>query len=332
MTETIPSRKKIVTVISAHEGATTWANLCRFITATSCYEVRSFHQYDDVRYRSARSSWSRVALRFSTFIWFPLRFILSARRLCRQSDLLLVVTSPFFMPMLAALFAKYRGTRLVVLMNDIYPEALVAKKLLKRGGAPERVLKKWLSSALRRVDAVVFICESHFRFVARDISLPPLTPTIPVSGHSDPFENLNRQESAGAAEVVYCGTLGLMHDTTTFLRWLERCRGIQQVAFSFFTSGAAKQRFESEVKALVEQGVANSNIQIGDSLSDDEWIGVMSRAQVGLVFQDAGSGVVIFPSKVASILTAGQAVLAVGLWRRAICRLSMQPSVGFLMH
>jgi len=324
--------KKKITIVSAHEGAATWVSLCRFIEESSNYEVRSFHQYDDRSYRSARSTWHRLMLRLSTFVIFPMRFLWHVRRIQRDCDALVVVTSPFFMPILAALLVDSRDTKIIVLMNDIYPEALVMKGLLKRGGVIERFMKRAFARAINKIHAIVFICEHHKSFIAKDMALPVLAPIIPVSAHSDPFHNRIPAKGGVPVEVLYCGTLGHMHDTSTFLSWLEgECGDGTDMKFSFYTSGASKQKFESEIRTLAERKKSKMQILLGNSLSELEWVEVMKRAQVGLVFQDAGSGKVIFPSKVASILASGQAVLAIADMDSDIARLVLNNDCGWVV-
>lgn len=324
--------RRRVTVVSSHEGAATWVSLCRFIDATTAYEVRSFHQYDDHAYRAARSGRERLWLRLRTFVIFPLRFLWHARRIARESELVVVITAPFFMPVLAALMLSPRRTRRIALMWDIYPEALVAKGIVRRGGRAERFIKWVFGRALSRLDGVVFISEQHKDFLGRDVGLPATVPVIPIAAHSDPFIDGAPVAVPGTLEVTYCGTLGLMHDPSTFLGWLARYAERRDIAFSFYTSGAAKQKFEQDVRALLARVRSTTRVVLGDSLAEEEWIQVMKRAQVGLVFQDVGAGAVIFPSKITGILASGQAVLAVAERQSEIGRLILQHDCGWVVE
>ena len=59
---------------------------------------------------------------------------------------------------------------------------------------------------------------------------------------------------------------------------------------------------------------------------------MMKRAQVGLGFQDAGSGAVIFQSKIANILASGQAVLAVAKMDSEFGRLIVPNDCGWVIE
>jgi colanic acid biosynthesis glycosyl transferase WcaI len=58
---------------------------------------------------------------------------------------------------------------------------------------------------------------------------------------------------------------------------------------------------------------------------------VMKSSQVGLVFQDSGAGNIIFPSKLAGILAAGQAVLLVAEADSDIARLVGEHDCGWVV-
>ena len=326
-----PARKQRITIVSAHEGADTWVSLLRFIGETGDYELRSFHQYDDRAYRSAKSTMQRLRLRLRTFLLFPLRFALNCRRLARDSDVLLVVTSPFFMPLLVSMLAVSRRTRVIVLMNDIYPEALIAKGILSRDGGMAKLMRRAFSRALSTADAVVFISERHREMVAVEMPFTSRSKVIPVSANSDPFVGHEPRLSTDRPRVTYCGTLGYMHDTSTFLAWMERYAGSSDVRFTFHTSGAAKKDFEASVRQRQSTIQTGAAIELADSLGEDAWTRTMLESHLGLVFQDAGAGAVIFPSKVASIMAAGQAVLAVADPQSDLGRLVASHECGWVV-
>lgn len=325
-----PPRQRI-TVVSAHEGADTWVSLLRFINETSDCELQSFHQYDDRAYRSAKSSPQRLKLRLLTFALFPLRFIVNCRRLARRCDVLLIVTSPFFMPLLASFLGVGRLARVVILMNDIYPEALVAKGMLKRSGLVANMMRRAFSRALSKADAVVFISERHREMVAAEMPFTSRSTVIPVSANSDPFVGHEPCITADKVRVTYCGTLGHMHDTSTFLAWMERYSSASDVRFTFHTSGAAKKDFEASVRERQARITTGAPMELADSLAESEWTRTMLDSKVGLVFQDAGAGAVIFPSKVASIMAAGQAVLAVADPESDLGRLVTNHACGWVV-
>jgi hypothetical protein len=183
--------------------------------------------------------------------------------------------------------------------------------------------------AFARFSALVFISEHHRQFVMTD-SARTRAVVIPVSAHSDPFIQHGLEPAAGSVRITYCGTLCMMHETTTFLDWLQRHGPHSPVEFAFHTSGASKRKFEADAKALLDGGV-RAKVKLGNALDEPEWVQVMKSSQVGLVFQDSGAGKIIFPSKLAGILAAGQAVLLVAEADSDIARLVSEHDCGWVV-
>lgn len=303
--------KKKVFILGANEGGSAWIDLWKFMSNVTDAEWIPFYQYNDQTYRASRSIFGRVMHRVRTYLFFPIKFLWHARKLSKKSELLIVSSSPFFLPMLAAKMINTNSTKLITLMLDIYPEALVTKGLIKRNSLSEKIIKRWYEKSFIKMEAVVFVTQEHRDFVSQDISLPKNSTVIPVPGHTDLFTDPNLQAVGSSVNILYCGTLGLMHDTKSFLTWLNNERVKPNVSFSFYTSGAAKESFEAQISNLKSKKIFKTKITCGNSLNQKDWVEIMDGAEVGLVFQDSGAGRVIFPSKVASMLGAGQAILAV---------------------
>ena len=103
-----------------------------------------------------------------------------------------------------------------------------------------------MKKTFSKMDALVFITNEHRDFVSKDISLPKNSMVIPVPGHTSLFTDPHVQSARSSIEILYCGTLGLMHDTNTFLTWLNKKSVQPNISFSFYTSGAAKAHFEAQ--------------------------------------------------------------------------------------
>ena len=320
--------KKNITILSAHKGANAWIEMLSVLEQTSEFRISHFCEFDDEYYRCPRTFFSRIVLRLRTFIVFTIRIAFSFSRLNRDTDIFICVTSPFFLPVLLNIFPiKLKGRR-ILLMNDIYPEALVVKNIVMRGSKIETILKKLFNSGLNYFNCLVFISENHKRYFNNLGGLYNVV--IPISGNVSPFINVNL-ENNNKPRFIYSGTLGLMHETSTFLSWLSEGEFSTDSVFSFYTSGASKLAFENRVKKIV-QDFSYSNIFLYDSLPHQLWVKEMLSANVGLVFQSKGSGSVIFPSKVASNLAAGHAILAVAERDSELANLVIEHDCGWVVE
>jgi hypothetical protein len=102
-----------------------------------------------------------------------------------------------------------------------------------------------------------------------------------------------------------------MHDKSTILDYLTKTNPPEQCRFQFRISGSGKNKFEACLVQYSKEKMDNNIISFGDSLSSIDWVRLMMDYEVGMVFQQLGAENVVFPSKVFSILVAGQAVLAI---------------------
>ena len=95
-----------VAVISAHKGSLSWTRMLNNIEMKETFEIKYFFSYSDEQYRNNRSFFSHIFLRIKTYILFPIYFILKSRFINNYFDKAVVITSPFFLPYLAAKLLK----------------------------------------------------------------------------------------------------------------------------------------------------------------------------------------------------------------------------------
>lgn len=300
------------------------------VEASGRVTIHPISGYSDDEYRTSRSPGARALLRIKTYLLFPLTVMLRASEISRRFDTVIVITSPFYLPAIVGWLV--RGPRVVILQNDIYPEALIVKKLIPRGGMVDRALSRVIASGLRRATTVVYIADAHRTHVSRVLGIQTRDVVIPAPSHLVPERQGSRSSRPDKSVVaLYTGTLGMMHDTSTFLEFLAQRGMPRNVRFLFHTSGAGKAAFERSVKSRFPSLIADGVIQLGDPLGDTEWSEVMRSADIGLVFQDVGAGDVVFPSKAASVLACGQAMLAVADQESSLGHLVTVSSCGWIV-
>lgn len=327
---TVPGvRPRRVAVLSAHEGSASWRAMLALLEKSARVTIHPISGYSDHEYRTSRSLPARAMLRIKTFLAFPLKVLSRVGELSRF-DAIIVITSPFYLP--AIVCRLVRGPRIVILQNDIYPEALIVKSLIRRGGIADRILSRVVASGLRRAAAVVYITDAHRGLVNRVLPTRASDVVIPAPSH---LESVTRSVEAVRPNepvvALYTGTLGMMHDTSTLVEFLARDGVPPTVRFIFRTSGAGKASFEKTLRAKFPSLIASGAIELGDSLGDAEWTALMRSADIGLVFQDVGAGDVVFPSKASSVLVCGQALLAIADESSSLGQLVIARNCGWVV-
>lgn len=329
----IKQQIKIV-FLSAHSGADAWVEMCDHINQEGQYLITIFNQYNDQTYRKTSQWFLRLFHRISTYTFFPFRCLLHKQKIISSADILLVNTSPFYMPVLVSLFYPRQIVK-IALLNDIYPEALVQNNFIKKGGLIEYLLKIAVSKSLKQFNQVVVISEQHLRFVKRVYGLNINLSIIPVPAQICLIAEPKAELPGAPVHVLYCGTLGLMHEIDTFLNWCRYKTAHDFIKFDFYTSGALKSLFEKSIHCIAQASDKknkNKNINLGDALNRQSWVDLMKKSHVGLVFQGRGAGNVVFPSKMASILASGQAVLAIADYSSEVAKMIRDNDCGWVVE
>lgn len=323
--------KKIkVVVLSAHEGAFYWRKTLEAIASDDGIDIETSFSFTDRYYRQAHGRLSRFFLKMKIYFLYPIATSWRLITRWRDCHVLLAITSPFYLPFLCSLF---RGNRaLVSLHNDSYPEALILGGILRRDSLLERVIRCVCAFGVRRSSLVVYICDAHRRLAESKIAAISNTKVIPVGALALPFRMATPEEIVGKCRILYCGTLGRMHDTETILRFFEWKQLPEGLVFEFYISGAKASAFKAALDnvRLKVKGI-DLPVRVNEPLEEGEWIEVMQACQVGVVTQIEGSERVVFPSKAFSVLAAGQAVLLIGNTQSDLARLVTASDCGWVV-
>lgn len=298
-----------VAVISAHKGSLSWTRMLNNIEMKETFEIKYFFSYSDEQYRNNRSFFSHIFLRIKTYILFPIYFILKSRFINNYFDKAVVITSPFFLPYLAAKLLK--NVEVIILYNDIYPEALVDKKIISSNKFIYKMLCRLQLYTYKNTSFSIFIGKEHYDLAKNKYLLTDQFnfKIINVPSHLDTKLN-NICTVNSNITCIYSGTIGLFHDFELFIYFLAFVNSGEKLNFIFNTNGAAKSKFEKQLNINFPLLLDSKIICLGNSVSSVEYEKLMNKSQIGIIFQDLNAGTVVFPSKFASMLVSGQAILA----------------------
>ena len=315
-------------ILSAHEGGAYWIRLVTEINNSDSLFIESLHGFSDDYYRSSKSRFGQLWIKFLIYIIYPAKCFLLLLFEKHKFDGFIVVSSPFYLPFLCILFTR---KPVISLNNDIYPEALIIGKIISRGSFWEKFLKKLCRWSNKNSSAVVYICKGHRDLAEREIGHASRTFVIPVGAIGSEFDKEPTIENSCPVRFLYCGTLGIMHDFLTLFRFLCEHKLPNGCKIEFRTSGSGKNKFEKHVKKGLSSLLQNGTIVLGNALNYAEWINAMKTSHIGMVFQLSGAGKVVFPSKIFSILVSGQAVLAIADKNSELGRLVTDNDCGWVV-
>ena len=225
-----------------------------------------------------------------------------------------VVTNPPFLPVLAAWCCAVRGHRLKVMLQDIYPEGLVAVGRLRRTGVVSRLWHGLNRRAFRRADELWVLGRDMAELVQSHYGVPP--GKIRLVPHWSPVEfasmcaaeqtNLFRElELEGKFVVQYSGNMGLWHDLASVVRAAELLQADPRVVFLLIGQGRERVPAERLAHELGLKNIRWLPYQPKERLEDS-----LSCCHAALISQRAGLEGVAVPCKLYGILASGRAVVA----------------------
>ena len=248
-----------------------------------------------------------------------------------RPDVILALTTPPFVGILAMLDKMLRGTRVVLWVMDLYPEVAVALGAIARAGALDRVLGGLSRVLLSRADAVVALDDAmrdrliaagakadHTEVIDNWWDGDHVRPLAPDESH------LRRALECGERFVVgYFGNLGRGHDFATLLDAIEVLGSRDDYAWVFVGHGPQR---EAVARAMSARGVWHRFLDpvareaLGDALAAADALYI----SLGLDLD----GLVV-PSKLYSGLAAGRPILYVGPRAGRVGTLVEEQRIGF---
>lgn len=257
-----------------------------------------------------------LAFRLANMATLALSTLWQALRALRRDDVVIVVTNPPALPFVIGFASRIRRARCVLLIHDVYPEALIAAGLVSR----RHPLARLIAVMTRRLYRGV----SHICVIGRDMrslvrsKMGPGTPdritVIPNWAKEALLASTNRGANPLLAElgleqkfvVQYAGNLGQVHDIELLFETARQIEPLDATMhFLIIGSGAKKGWIDQHVR---DAGLTNVTILPARPRSDEDvFLRACDVAVMALVPGMSGVGV---PSRLYNILAVGKPVIA----------------------
>lgn len=224
----------------------------------------------------------------------------------KRADVMVVVSPPLLLGAAAWLAGKVKGTRHVLHIQDLQPDAALGLGMLEQG---------WFVGMLRRLErfnyrtaaCVSVISEGMLRMlkergVERLVYFPNWVGEKKGEGERGVFR---ARHGIGEEEflMVYSGNIGMKQGLDLIVEAAVRVKELRLVVCG---DGAARARIEELIAARGAGNVTMLPLQ-----AEEDYRRMMADADVCVISQRAGGGAAFFPSKLLSCSAMGKPVLAV---------------------
>ena len=313
---------KKVTIISAHEGSYSWVKTLSFME--KYINLNYLTIISDAEYRSSDIR-RRILNKIYIYLVFPLKVLTKFRSIYKQ-DYIIVITSPFYMPVLASLI--FKREKLLVLHNDLYPEGFSQIAFLNKIPFLFSFYKYLSDKLLHKIFKNIFISESHFRL--REYLNKSIIHTPAVSRELSETEYINNNSQK--CNIGYSGTLGYNHCGVEFLHMLNNSELNFQAKFNFNVSGSLAKKFKSLELDYDHLFNSSSYLKVAGSLNENDYHDAMSNTDFGLILLNPDGGDTVFPSKFAAHLSYGHPVILISDQRNDLHEFVVRNSIGISIN
>ena len=266
-------------------------------------------------------------LNFATFTTSALFACLFMNR----ADIVVVETDPFTLPLVGHVLRLLWRCRLVVYLQDVYPDVAVALNIVREGFLT-RLLRGMLARTYRSADRVVVLSDDMRELLMRwgvaserMVCIPNWVDTARV--HPVKRDNPLRQElgiGANDLVVMYSGNIGLTQPLGHLLNVADRLRTRTDIHFILAGNGCAKARLEQECRDRQLPNVRFLDYQPLDRLA-------VSLSAADLHFIAVAEKLIrcLMPSKLYGVLASGTPCVVMAPLDSELCRTVQDHEVGF---
>jgi colanic acid biosynthesis glycosyl transferase WcaI len=239
------------------------------------------------------------------------RMFFSVLKRARSSDVVFCVTSPFTLPYTVLLAAKLRGAATLLLIYDLYPEALEAAGLVQSRSLAARLIRFANTLLFRSLDAIVVIGRDvpplilKYPGVTPDkLHIIPNWPLIPI-GYRE-IESSSRFRALDASKFIVglSGNLGFTHSPATVFEAARLLQSENDVHFILSGWGVGwKELNDLFAKERL------TNVTILSPVPEDELVEFLSAADLWVIPYRRNIAGVSIPSRLYNLLAVGRPVV-----------------------
>ncbi len=287
------------------------------------------------RCRGTRLDKNHLVQRAVNAVTITASLLIRLIRRVRRGDAILVVTNPPLLPFGAAAVAALRGAVPVLLIHDVYPDALVAGGLLSERSAIVRIWRRLARHTLRRFHRIVVLGRDMRELVIRRYGVgSDRVEVIPNWGEVESIrpveQRASRFRAANGLEesfiVEYTGNIGRTHCIEDLLDGAELLRDDPDIRLLFVGWGSRADWLAREA-ARRELGA----VQVHPRVAWEDLPDTLGAADLAVVTLKRGMAGISVPSRVYNLMAAGRPLLTVADGGAEVARLTRELDIGWVV-
>ncbi len=228
-------------------------------------------------------------------------------------DLVVIPTPPITLVDLASSIKKAQGSKVYLMLRDIFPQNAVDLGFMKKGGLIYRYFKGKEKKLYQVADHIGCMSQGNIAFIKKNNSgvsenkLHELK-NFQISyqpSEANPNEIRQKYDLSDKFVVVFGGNMGKPQQLENVLELAQRCSEYSDVVFLLLGEGVRMRTLEKEIEALKIK-----NIRIQGTIPKQDYQNLISVCDLGLISLHKDFTIPNIPSKTLDYFNVGLPVLA----------------------
>lgn len=314
--------------------------LCRQVVyANSEKQFQNYEKHNDVHiYRCWGTNFdkNRLLLRLINIMTITLSVSLMALFKLRKNDYVFVVTNPPLLPFIVKLVCWLRRIKFILIVHDVYPEALVVTGLRSPTDLSTKFMR-WLTILLyRNSERIVVLGRDMQKLIERKLpSGDKRVVLIQNWADLDIVKPMPREKSQILIEhdltdkfvVQYAGNMGRTHGLEDLVSVAHRLNSERSdIHFLLIGSGAKKQWLE---ESFTRCSLSNFTM-LGNRPRCDQ-INFLNACDISLISFIPGMAGISVPSRMYNVMASGKPIIAVADASSELSQVVKEEGIGWVV-
>jgi glycosyltransferase involved in cell wall biosynthesis len=276
-----------------------------------------------------------LPLRVLNILSITLSFLVNAIRRFRPGDCVLVVTNPPTVPAVIAIASYLRRCRCILIVHDVYPEALIAAGVFRKRSILANTVG-WIANILyRQMDRIVVLGRDMASLIEKRLPAGGRrTVSIPNWADLGLVRPMPRKDNRLLLDLgltskfvlQYSGNIGRTHGIEQLVNCSERFLEDPSTHFLFIGFGGKKDWLEQSIK---ERQITNTTLI--DYLPRSDLPVSLNACDVAIISFLEGMAGVSVPSRMYNIMAAGKPIIAMADSNSELALVIEEENIGWLV-